>query len=539
MKRVIIILSYFLTFWGWISSHSIWAEPFTLADGTVIEALKVQRDRGIVKSIEVSYTSPISISTPWGTVPAVGPIFLYPSGRIQKVTLGNVAAFQERTAVLGTPFGSLTVKDEITFHENGSIASLSFKGIHQIPTPLGIVPALRATFYPSGSIMDLGIPSWNPPALRFQSQVVTVTELEFHENGTVKYAQFKGSPTISTPGGNMQVERVWFYDNGNIKGVVPTQTVLLAGPSARVNSNLKIPARSIDWYSPGELRYIELANPVLYPTPYGNRMVSGTLYWYPDGKEKELNFALDPPEITLAALGLHKVKVSYLTFYSDGSIETCSFPELTPIQTPAGKVETRYLTFYPKGALKYVNLSDAGEAGKEFPLKTPLGVLKAGWMVSFYDNGNLEHLSFLPKTAHEVNTPVGKAWVEDMVSFYPGGALKKVQLSTATELPTPLGVLPLDWELEFYPEGTVKKAQIGWDPRLGEPKKVKLPGLQEAFIARFGFYPSGTLRFAELLEEGVFGGIQCRKYDVLLFDEAGKLAGKESPLWFYKDSEKD
>jgi len=74
---------------------------------------------------------------------------------------------------------------------------------------------------------------------------------------------------------------------------------------------------------------------------------------------------------------------------------------------------------------------------------------------------------------------------------------------------------------------------------LGEPKKVKLPGLQEAIISRFGFYPNGTLRFAELLEEGVFGGIQCRKYDVLLFDEVGKLAGKESPLWFYKDSEKD
>ncbi len=160
-------------------------------------------------------------------------------------------------------------------------------------------------------------------------------------------------------------------------------------------------------------------------------------------------------------------------------------------------------------------------------------------MVSFYDDGNLEHLSFLPMTAHEVNTPVGKAWVTDTVSFYPGGALKRVQLSTATELPTPLGVLPLDWELEFYPGGTLKKAQIGWHPRLGEHKKVKLPGLQEALISRFGFYPNGTLRFTELLEEGVFGGIQCRKYDVLLFDEAGKLVGKDSPLWFYKDSEKD
>jgi hypothetical protein len=327
------------------------------------------------------------------------------------------------------------------------------------------------------------------------------------------------------------VDRIWFHEDQQVRStvltepgsieVLPGSGFLKSGQNSAEafpsgNTKVKLPARSAGWYPGGEVEYVELSAPSLFDTPLGLRMVQGTLSWHPNGKSREIDFAPPYPEITLAAIGT--VQVVHVSYSREGVVASLTFPKLTRIPTPAGEVETKYVEFHPTGRLKKADLTDAE---KEFPLRTPSGTLKAGWEVTFYQDGQIESVSFLPKTAHEVSTPLGKVWAKDTVKFYPDGTLAGVVLSTATRISTPLGVLPLDMELEFYPTGAIRVAQIGWHPSLGAPRKTLLPGIGEAFLGKLQFYPNGKVRVAEIRESGVFGGIPVEEYDMLYFSEEG------------------
>ncbi len=500
------------------------AAPFQLSDGTTLNVLEIRKTRGVVEWVKVPNNPPQMIPTPWGRVPARDTLFLYPNGRIKKVSMGYRAPLEEDTALLSTPYGPLQVKGEIVFHENGAVASLSFKGIHQLPIPIGgASPAVQATFYPNGGLKSISIPSWSLPRLRILGKETVVSELEFHENGTLKYTRFRDSTSLATPGGVVSATRIWLYDNGRIEAVVLAEPKPLSGlPVAEV------PIRSLGWHPQGELRYVELSGPARFHTPLGIHTIKGPVYWHPNGQIKELTFSEEFPEITFPALG--KVRVSWVAYRDDGSYERLSLSEPTRIRTPAGIVETKQVELYPTGGLKSADLSDAD---KEFPLSTPLGTLKAGWHVTFHENGALKSLSFRPLTAHEILIPFGTgkipAWLTDTIAFYPDGALQSVILSTAQELPTPLGKLPLDGELFFYPTGDIREATIGWHPRLGEPGKVLLPDVGEVLVGNITFYPGGRVKEAEVIEEGQVGGIYLSEYERLQFSEEGRLLAKKPP----------
>ena len=500
------------------------AAPFQLSDGTTLDVLEMRKTRGVVEWVKLSYNPPQMIPTPWGSVPVRDTLFLYPDRSVRECSMGYKAPLEEDTAQLNTPYGNLRIKGKIGFHTNGTIASLEFKGIHQLPIPIGeAVPALRATFHPNGALKSIAIPSWNLPRLRILGRDAVVSELEFHENGTPKYAKFKDPCPVLVPVGLVWANRIWLYDNGRIEAVVLAEPKPLSGLPVE-----DVPIRSLGWHPQGELGYVELSKVTSLETPMGRRMVKGALYWHPNGQIKELTFSEDFPELTLPALG--KVRVSGATYRKDGSCESLSFPEPTPIRSPAGTVETKYMELYPEGGLKSAPLSDAG---KTFPLSTPLGTLMAGWHVTFYENGALESLSFKPLTAHEIYITLGtkkvKVWITDTIKFYSDGALKSVKLSTATELPTPLGLLPLDGDLSFYPTGDLQEVNLGWHPRLGMPARVLLPEVGEAQLGNISFYPGGRVKEAEVIEEGQFGGLFIDEYEVIQFSEEGKLLTKLPP----------
>ena len=497
------------------------AEPFILPGGEVIEVLEVNRVRGIVQWVKPSYTKPPRIPTPWGEVLARGLIYFYPSGAIKSVGLGYG---DQAVAELSTPYGKFVVRDEIRFHENGQIARLVLTKLSPIATPSGTVQTQHLTFHPGGELASVSIPSWRPASIKLKGSSHQVKDtLSFHKNGTVSEVSFT-SPNegeIEIPQGKARVTKASFYDTGYVKSV---------SFASDIGVVLGYRSRSAGWYTDGALAWLELAEPVSMETPLGTRRVRGTVEWHPHGKFKELSFEGELPRMDFPGVG--RLMIKGVTFYAHGAIDEVILDKIEQIRTPAGTVESDSISFHPNGTLKAAHLT---KQDKEFSLRTPIGVLKAGAFVSFHENGALHVLSFTPQTAHPVNTPLGTVLATNSVVFYPSGALAQVELSTHTPLRTPVGILPLGPIMNFYETGQLKDCGIWPDPRKEWDDSMRIKTSVGSFFAwRLEFDPNGAVRELTIAAphpsmEPVLEGKRMGDYHRLQFAEDGKFLGSLPP----------
>jgi antitoxin component YwqK of YwqJK toxin-antitoxin module len=497
------------------------AEPFTLPGGEVIEVLEVRRVRGIVQWAKASYTKPARIPTPWGEVSVRDTIYFYPSGAVKSVRLGYGDA---AVAELTTPYGKVTVKDEIGFHENGQIARLVLTKLYTVVTPVATVQTQHLTFHPTGELSSVSIPSWRPGLVKIKGSSFQVKDgLEFYTDGTVAELTFLSSngEEIGIPQGKARVRSASFHENGSVKSVsfASDDTIVLG-----------YRARSAGFYPDGSIQWLELTESVLMETPLGTRRVKGTVEWHPNGKFKDLTFEGELPVQDFPGVGRFKIK--WVTFYAHGPIEEVILDKIEPIRTPAGTVESDSIAFHPNGVLKYAQLT---KQDKEFSLRTPVGVLKAGWFVRFHDNGALFVLSFTPMTAHPVKTPLGTVLATNSVVFYPSGALAQVELSTSTPLPTPVGVLPLDLTVDFYETGQLKRCEIRPDPRKAWDDTIRIKTSVGSFFAwSLEFHPNGALRELTIAAphptlEPIIEGKRMGDFHRLQFAENEKYLGSLPP----------
>jgi len=373
-------------------------------------------------------------------------------------------------------------------------AKASYTKPARIPTPWGEV-SVRDTiyFYPSGAVKSVRLGYGDAAVAELTTSYGKFTvkdEIGFHENGFVKSASFASDDTIV----------------------------------------LGYRARSAGFYPDGSIRWLELTESVSMETPLGTRRVKGTVEWHPNGKFKGLTFEGELPVQDFPGVG--RFKISGVTFYEDGSIDKVVLNKIESIRTPAGTVESDSIAFHPNGVLKYAQLT---KQDKEFSLRTPVGVLKAGWFVSFHENSALNVLSFTPMTAHPVKTPLGTVLATNSVVFYPSGALAQVELSTSTPLPTPVGVLPLDLTVDFYETGQLKRCEIRPDPRKEWDDTIRIKTSVGSFFAwSLEFHSNGALRELTVAAphpslEPIIEGKRIGDFHRLQFAENGKYLGSLPP----------
>ena len=503
------------------SSGFLSADPFTLPGGQVIDVQEVNTVRGIVQWVKPSYTKPTRIPTPWGEVSVRGTIYFYPSGAIKSVGLGYGDA---AVAELTTPYGQFTVKDEIGFHENGQIARLVLTKLYTVVTPVGTVQTQHLTFHPGGELASVSIPSWRPALVKLKGSSYQVKDsLHFYKDGTVAELTFLSSngEEIGIPQGKARVRSARFHENGSIKSV------------SFVSNDTKVlgyRATSASWYPEGSIEWLELTEPVSMETPLGTRRVRGTVEWHHNGKFKQLSFEGELPRMDFPGVGRFTIKG--VTFYPSGAVDQVGLEKIEQIRTPAGTVESDSISFHPNGTLKAAHLT---KQDKEFSLRTPMGVLKAGWFVSFHENGALHVLSFTPQTAHPVNTPLGTVLATNSVVFYPSGALAQVELSTHTPLRTPVGILPLGPIVNFYETGQLKDCGIWPDPRKERDDSMRIKTSVGSFFAwRLEFHPNEAVRELTIAaphpsREPIIEGKRIGEWYRLQFAEDGRFLGSLPP----------
>lgn len=504
----------------WIGLRGLLAaEPFTFPGGEVIEVLEVRKIRGIVEWVRPLYKKPPRIPTPWGEVSVrdIDIIYFYPSGAIKSVKLGYG---DQAVAELSTPYGKFLVRDEIKFHENGQVVSLVLTKLATVATPAGAVQTQHLTFHPGGELASVSIPSWRPASIKLKGSSYQVRDaLSFHKNGTVSEVSF-ASPNgveIEIPQGKARVRSAKFYENGSV------QSASFASNDTRV---MGYRARSASFYPDGSIEWLELTEPVSMDTPLGTRRVRGTVEWHPNGKFKGLSFEGELPLMDFPGVGRFMIKG--VTFYPSGAVDQVELEKIEQIRTPAGTVESDSISFHPNGTLKYAHLT---KQDKEFSLRTPVGVLKAGWFVSFHENGALNVLSFTPQTAHSVHTPLGTVLATNSVVFYPSGALAQVELSTHTPLRTPVGILPLGPIVNFYETGQLKDCGIWPDPRKEWDDSIRIKTSVGSFFAwRLEFHPNGAVRELTIAAphpslEPIIEGKRIGDFYRLQFAEDGKFRG--------------
>jgi antitoxin component YwqK of YwqJK toxin-antitoxin module len=478
------------------------AEPFTLASGQLIEAREVRRVRGVVEW--VNPVGRVTISTPWGRVSAVGTIYLYPSGAVKQISLG----WGESDVVeLTTPYGNFFIRDDLTFHPNGQIASVKLKNLTPVSTPVGTVSTLSLSFHPGGELQSVFIPSWRPALVTLNGSRLQVRDgLTFHPDGKVAEAIFlqPDQAFLETPAGQAAVSRVKFHENGRF------HSVNFSSEETRILGHR---CRSASWYPNGQLASLELVETVAMETPFGNRRVSGLVEWHENGRPKFFRFEESLPAHNLSQLG--RLTLRNATFDDKGALIEAGLEKIQPITTALGRVETDYIHFFPNGNLRSLSL---GKNGKEFAIQTPVGVLSAGWFLSFYEDGQLRELSFKPLTVHSVRTPLGTLPCTDSVQFYPSGALSIIHLSTARRLSTPLGMLTMDNEVEFYESGAIKRCRLR-----GELQEKLTTPLGELSGWEVSFYPKGSIEELTLAQPFVWKENPTGEWWRLRFSETGNL----------------
>lgn len=160
------------------------------------------------------------------------------------------------------------------------------------------------------------IPSYGPPRPRKRESIA----LEFFQNGNIKSIDLNESVEAKTPLGILSVERISFYENGNIHRFFPL-----------------------------------------------NGQIDG--YW----SEEEESKLATPIDFDLA-IGTFSVKVISICFYENGSLKSLTLwpGESIELLSPDGLVYIRNgLALYENGSLK------SFEPARPEPINTPIGIIIA------------------------------------------------------------------------------------------------------------------------------------------------------------------
>ncbi len=196
-----------------------------------------------------------------------------------------------------------------------------------------------------------------------------------------------------------------------------------------------------------------------YPTRYGILHHIGEYSLY-SGKSLKECMLLDKVELVTEYGTLipqyefeeNRRKYIYsVSFYEDGALSRVALNERTRIPAPIGDIEAELITFYKSGKIKRLfplngRISAYWDENDEYRLAQEVTVKTAGTLIktkiigySFYENGALKALTFWPRDAVKLDTPIGSIRVRIGVSFYPDGRIKSVEPSLPVLVQTPIG----------------------------------------------------------------------------------------------------
>lgn len=137
--------------------------------------------------------NPPKIKTNIGLLPIGGIVELYPSSNIKRVTINNEFFY---TITAGN-FKSIEITKSVEFFENGNISSMILNKPQIIKSNSGNVRA-------SGKI-------------------------SLWENGNIKNVEFPEAITINTPSGYLNLNKLFYYETGELMGGLSMQTRKVGG----------------------------------------------------------------------------------------------------------------------------------------------------------------------------------------------------------------------------------------------------------------------------------------------------------------------
>lgn len=197
-----------------------------------------------------------------------------------------------------TRYGTLTIIDDGTTHNNGSLKDATLHEEVELITPYG-------TLIPQYEFTD--------------HRKKYIESISFYENGMLRRISLNDKTEITTPIGTMFAELVTFYESGSIKRVFPLNGKLSA-------------------YWEEEDEYL-LAKEASFQLPFGKIKAKViAISFYENGAIKDFTFW--PKEIILVQTPIVETRVRIgMALYPDGSIKSVEPAFPIDVNTPIGKIK--------------------------------------------------------------------------------------------------------------------------------------------------------------------------------------------------------
>lgn len=151
--------------------------------------------------------------------------------------------------------------------------------------------------------------------------------------------------------------------------------------------------------------------------------------------------------------GVRRKHIYSVSFFQNGRMSRIALNEQTEVKTPIGKLPAELITFYENGSIKrlfplngqisgYWGEEDEYGLAEEFSFSFVFGDFKAKIIgVCFYEDGNIQSLTFWPKEVIPIKTPLGQHPVRIGLSLYPDGSIQSFEPARPINVMTPIGLV--------------------------------------------------------------------------------------------------
>ncbi len=275
-----------------------------------------------------------SILTKYGALEGVSHVEYYEGGSVKECMV-------IRENRIATPYGLLIPQYEqdgvrrkytksLSFHENGTVKSISLQEQTAIKTSIGVFPAELVTFYASGAVKRLfplngkitgywteeneyGLAQEFEFSFPFGSFRKKIIGVHFYESGAIRSLTFwpRDSVTLQTPLGEVTARiGIALYPEGGIKSIEPYKPVTVDTPIGNITAfdrkaaGIHGDTNSLGFYEDGKVRYV---------TTSSDRI----LVKDSTGREKCYEPALKPSLLQVGKLSIEPLQIRFF----DGKVQ--------------------------------------------------------------------------------------------------------------------------------------------------------------------------------------------------------------------------